>query len=96
MREIHKKILPEYFDALASGAKKFELRVPDEDLADVQPGDVLVLEEWTSLGADRKPTGRMLRKTVTYVRNFKLDDLSKYWSREEIEKKGLLIMSLAD
>jgi ASC-1-like (ASCH) protein len=96
MKEIHKKILPEYFDALASGAKKFELRIPDEDLADVQPGDVLVLEEWTGLGADRRATGRTLKKTVTYVRTFTLDDLSQYWPREEIEKKGLLIMSLGD
>lgn len=96
MREIHKKILPEYFDALASGAKKFELRVPDEDLADVQPGDVLVLEEWTSLGADRKPTGRMLRKTVTYARTFTLDELATFFTREAMEKKGLLIMSLGD
>lgn len=96
MAEVHKKILPEYFDALASGAKKFELRIADEDLINVKPGDTLVLEEWTGLGADRKPTGRTLKKTITYVRNFTLDDLSKYWPREEIEKKGFLIMSLGD
>ncbi|MBU6388551.1 ASCH domain-containing protein [Patescibacteria group bacterium] len=96
MAEIHKKILPEYFDAVASGAKKYELRLPDEDLINVQPGDVLVLEEWTGLGPDRKPTGRSIKKTVTYARTFTLDDLSKYWPREEIEKKGLLILSLGD
>ena len=96
MAEIHKKILPEYFDALASGAKKYELRIPDEDLANVKPGDVLILDEYTTLGPDRKATGRSIRKTISYARTFMLDDLSKYWSREEIEKKGLLIMSLAD
>lgn len=96
MKEIHKKILPEYFDALASGAKKFELRVPDEDLVNVQPGDVLILEEWTGLGADRKATGRTLKKTVTDVRNLTLDKLSEFFTREAIEKKGLLIMSLGD
>jgi hypothetical protein len=96
MAEIHKKILPEYFDALASGEKKFELRLADEDFAHVQPGDVLVLEEWTGLGPDRKSTGRSIRKTISYVLRFTLDDLSKYWPRKEIEKRGLLILSLGD
>lgn len=94
--EIHKKILPEYFDALASGAKKFELRLADEDLKDVKPGDVLILEEWTGLGADRKPTGRVLRKAVTYVAKFTMEELSRLFSREEIQKRGFLLMSLAD
>ena len=88
MAEIHKKILPEYFDAIASGEKKYELRIPDDDLAKIQSGDILVLEEWTELGAGRKPTGRTLKKTVTYVHAFTLNDLAKYWPREEIEEKG--------
>jgi ASC-1-like (ASCH) protein len=95
--EIHKKVLPEYFDALLSGEKKYELRLADEDFAGVKPGDVLVLEEWTSLDkANREATGRSIRKTISYVRTFTLDELSKYWPREEIEKKGLIIFSLAD
>lgn len=94
--EIHKKILSEFYDALASGEKKYELRLADEDLRDVKPGDVLILEEWTGLGTDRKPTGRVLKKEITYLRRFTLDDLSAYWPREEIEKKGLLILSLKD
>jgi ASC-1-like (ASCH) protein len=96
MKEIHKKILPEYFDALASGEKTYELRLADEDLTHVKPGDILILEEWTGLGPDRKPTGRSIRKTVSLLSHFTLDELSKYWPREEIEKKGFLILSLKD
>jgi ASC-1-like (ASCH) protein len=96
MVEIHKKILPEYFDALASGEKKYELRLADEDFADMKVGDVLVLEEWTGLGSERKPTGRSMKKTISHTHHFTLDELSKFWPREEIEEKGLLIMSLED
>jgi ASC-1-like (ASCH) protein len=95
--EIHKKVLPEYFDALLSGDKKYELRLADEDFAGVKPGDVLVLEEWTSLDHEnRKPTGRSIRKTISYVHTFTLDQLSNYWPRKDIEEKGILVMSLKD
>lgn len=43
MAIINKKIWPEYFDAVASGNKKFELRLNDFD---IKEGDTLVLEEW--------------------------------------------------
>jgi ASC-1-like (ASCH) protein len=95
--EIHKKVLPEYFEALLSGEKKYELRLNEEEYKDVKPGDVLVLEEWTSLDTDsRKATGRSVRKTISYLRTFTLDELAKFWSREDIEKKGFIIFSLAD
>lgn len=94
--EIHKKILPDHFDALASGEKTFELRLNDDDLQDAKPGDILVLEEWTSADADRKPTGRMMRKTISRASRFTIDELAKWWPREEIEKKGLVIFSLKD
>ena len=42
MREIHKKISPEYFEAIKSGEKTFEYRVNDFEC---EPGDILVLEE---------------------------------------------------
>ena len=40
---IKKKIWPEYFEAVASGKKKFELRLNDFE---VNEGDRLILEEW--------------------------------------------------
>jgi ASC-1-like (ASCH) protein len=42
MTTIRKKIQPQYFDAILSGKKNFELRLNDFD---VKEGDVLILEE---------------------------------------------------
>ena len=42
MKQIRKKILPQYFKDVCSEDKRFELR-KDED--DVQVGDELILEE---------------------------------------------------
>ena len=69
MATITKKILPEWFDAIASGKKKFELRLADFD---IQDGDILRLEEWIGEGSDRKPTGRVMEKKVTYLRKVDL------------------------
>ncbi|MFA6227643.1 MAG: DUF3850 domain-containing protein [Patescibacteria group bacterium] len=87
MATIHKKIWPQYFSAVASGKKKYELRLNDFE---VREGDVLVLEEWDPL--TEKYTGRTIEKTVTYVGKFSLDKL--FWPKEAIEDKGLLVISL--
>ncbi len=60
MKEIHKKVLSEYYEALRDGLKPFELR-KDED--GVEVGDILILEEWT--GEDY--TGYSIKRKVTYV-----------------------------
>ncbi len=87
MSIIRKKILPEYFDAVASGKKKFELRLNDFD---VHEGDMLILEEWD---AQKKAyTGRTLEKMVAYVLDFKTDKL--FWPEEEIREKGLKVISI--
>ena len=59
-KNIKKKILPNYFKAVLSGLKTFELR-KDED--DIQPGDILDLLEWDG----EKYTGQNVRCIVTYV-----------------------------
>ena len=60
MKNVKKKILPQYFRDVSMGIKTFELR-KDED--DIQPGDVLDLLEWTGT----QYTGRNIRCAVTYV-----------------------------
>lgn len=50
--KIHElKILPEYYDAVRKGIKKFELRKDDRDYA---AGDMAILQEWNG----REYTGR--------------------------------------
>ncbi len=87
MTVVHKKINKEYFEAIISGKKKYELRLNDFEIAE---GDTLVLEEWdNNLG---EYTGRKVEKKVTYVRAFKIDEL--FWTKEEVLEKGIQIISL--
>lgn len=55
------KILPQYFEAVKTGKKKFELRRNDRDY---KVGDEIHLEEWEPIG---KYTGRDIVKEITYV-----------------------------
>lgn len=87
MSVIKKKILPGYFNDIASGKKKFELRLNDFE---IKEGDTMLLEEWNP--GNKECTGRKIEKKVTYVRKFKIDEL--FWPKEEIEEKGLQIISL--
>jgi hypothetical protein len=86
MATIKKKVWPEYFDAIVSGKKNYELRLNDFE---VNEGDVL-LEEWDP--ATKGYTGRTVEKKVTYVGKFKMDKL--FWPIEEINEKGIQIISL--
>ena len=87
MAIIKKKILPEYFEAIVSGKKKFELRLNDFDIAQ---GDTLLLEEWDPQA--KQYTGRSIEKNVTYVGKFRIDNL--FWPEKEIKEKGLQIISI--
>lgn len=88
-RQIIKKVLPEYFQDIIDGKKKYELRLNDFE---IEPEDTLILEEWTSADPkNRRATGRSLEKKVSYLRKFKLQDL--WWSKDDIEEKGLQIIS---
>ncbi len=89
MKKIEKKVLPKYFNALASGKKKYELRLADWECGE---GDVLILREWD--GDKKEYTGRELEKKVSYVARFKIEEL--FWPKEDIEKFGIQIISLAD
>lgn len=85
MAVIRKKIWPEYFDDVASGRKKFELRLNDFD---IKEGDTLLLEEWDP--KTKQYTGRNIEKKVTYVLKF---DLNKFGQENEIKEKGLQAIS---
>lgn len=87
MKTIQKKIWPEYFEAIVSGKKKYELRLNDFD---IEEGDVLLLEEWDP--ETKEYTGRKIEKKVTYVGKFRTDKL--FWPEQEIQEKGLQIISL--
>jgi hypothetical protein len=84
---IRKKIWPDYFDAVASGKKKFELRLNDFE---VNEGDILLLEEWDP--KTKQYTGRKTEKKVSYVGKFKIDQL--FWPEADIRKKGIQILSI--
>lgn len=65
MKEVSKKILPNYFEDVKKGIKTFEVR-KDED--DIQVGDILMLEEWKDGDIFTSGyTGRCIRKKVKYV-----------------------------
>ena len=83
---IKKKIWPEYFNAVLSGKKKFELRLADFE---VEEGDIIILEEWNP--KTKKYTGRKIDKKVSFVLKFKLDDFSQ---EEQIKEKGLVVIQM--
>lgn len=87
MAIIKKKIWPEYFEVVALGKKKYELRLNDFE---INEGDTLILEEWDP--KLKKYTGRRVQKKVGYVGKFKIHKL--FWPEEEIKEKGLQIISL--
>lgn len=99
MKEIHKKISPEYFEKILTGEKTFEYRVNDFDC---QPGDILILDEYeyaqgqgTTEG--RRPTGRSIRKKVGYVaKTLDFDWLNRPDVKADLEKYGAQIISLLD
>ncbi len=84
MVEIKKKIWPEFFDNIESGKKKFDLRLAD---VDINEGDVLILEEFDP--ETKQYTGRKIEKEIKFV--LKTKDL-KFWSKEDIEKYGLVVV----
>lgn len=70
-----KKCEPEYFEALLTGAKTFELRREDPGQPAFAVGDYLAVNEWDPARPEDGPryTGRCLLFRITYVlRGFEL------------------------
>jgi len=81
MITIKKKIWPEYFEAVASGKKKYELRLCDFE---IHPEDLLVLEEWDP--KRREYTGRSFQAKVTSVSKITMDTTT--WREELTHQEG--------
>lgn len=89
MARIEKKLWSEYYDRVASGKKKYELRLNDFEIAE---GDTLVLREWDK--EKKEYTGREIVKQVTEVNRFKLEDIYAFNSKEEVDRLGIQIISM--
>ncbi len=91
MQTITKKIYPEYFQQILDNKKTFEVRLNDFD---IEEGDNLLLREWDPETKDY--TGRELTKKVGYIGKWKLSHFENFWSKEDIDDKGLMVISLKD
>ena len=70
MAVIKKKIWPEYFEAVASGKKRYELRLNDFE---INGGDIFILEEWnpkTKLYTGRKIEKKAKPNPFIWLKNF--------------------------
>lgn len=61
------KILPQYFAAVLSGRKTFEIRKNDRRFHE---GDLIVLREWNG----KEFTGKVVSKKITYITNYEQKD----------------------
>ncbi|MGB7958231.1 MAG: DUF3850 domain-containing protein [Minisyncoccia bacterium] len=86
MAIIHKKVWTESFDLVASGKKRFDLRLADFD---IHEGDTLMLEEWDP--KTKEYTGRKAEKKVDYIFKF---DLDKYGQKQDVIEKGLYVIQI--
>jgi len=91
MNKIEKKVWPEYFQQILDGKKTFELRLNDFE---INEGDILVLKEWDP--EKQEYTGRTLERKVGYVGHWQINDLTRFWAREEIDNKGIQIISIKE
>lgn len=58
------KIYPEYYEAVKSGKKPFEVRKNDRDF---KVGDILALNEFDLLERKGQYTGRAIFQRITYI-----------------------------
>ncbi len=83
--KIEKKIVPEYFELVLNGKKKYDFRLADFD---IKEGDILVLKEWDK--EKQSFTGREIEKNVLYIGKTKGDTT---WSQADIDEYGYQIIS---
>lgn len=91
MNKVEKKVWPEYFQQILDNKKTFEVRLNDFE---INEGDILVLKEWDPETKDY--TGRELERKVGFVGKWKVEDLTQFWPREDIDEKGIQVISLKE
>ena len=84
---IEKKCWPKYFESILLGEKNFDIRVADFK---ANKGDTLLLREWDP--KTKQYSGREIKKEITYVA--KINQLDKFWPKEDLEKYGLVVMGI--
>lgn len=89
MKKIEKKTWPDLFQKILDGEKTFDLRLNDFV---IDKGDVLVLKEYNPKSGEY--TGREIEKKIGFVGKWKIDDLSIFWPKEDIDEKGIQVISL--
>ena len=87
MTIIKKKTYKNLFEKVKSGEKRFDVRLADFEC---KPGDVLLLQEQDE--NSKQLTGRELRCEVLF--RFNTKDMEKFHSKQEIEKYGLMVLSI--
>ena len=85
MREIKKKIWPEYFQLIQDGKKTNDLRLADFECSE---GDTLILKEWDPNTLEY--TGREIKKLITHITKTKDQE---FWNKEEVDKHGFQVIS---
>jgi len=85
--KITKKVQQQYFEAVADGRKRFEVRLADFK---AKPGDTLTLVEQKQ--GTKTVTGRKLDCEVLF--SFNTKEMEKFHPREEIEKYGLVVLAI--
>ena len=89
MANVEKKIWPEFFDAVKSGKKNYELRIADFE---INPGDTLTLKEWDP--KTKSYTGRQIVKRVGNISQFSGKNFFVMFPKQAIEKEGLYMIEL--
>lgn len=85
------KCWPEYFSDIVSGAKKFDVRLGDFK---VEMYDLIMFVEFDP--KTQSLTGKKVPKRAGHVMRLSIMDdcVLDFWSREEIARHGLQIISL--
>ena len=87
MAIVEKKIWPDNFEKVSSGEKTYEPRLADFK---IKEGDTLVLKEWDPKKG--KYTGRKIKKKVGKILKLSPSEMRKYWTQDQIEEHGLLVI----
>lgn len=59
---------------------------------DIAEGGTLLVKEWDP--ETKTYSGREISKTVGHVGKWKVDEITKFWPKEDILEKGIQIISL--